>query len=67
MSAWSNIAYNIQKNKNIIINWNEEFFICPKCKKKVAKIDWQEEDYFMGHKFTGKAYCPVCEEVIMEE
>ena len=65
--AWEKIAHYVEKECGCQVDWDEEFFICPECGELIYRCDWQEEDYFMGHKFTGKAYCPVCEEVIMED
>ena len=64
--AWEKIAHYVEKECGCQVDWDEEFFVCPECAEPIYKCDWVEEDYFMGHKFTGKAYCPVCEEVIME-
>ena len=64
--AWEKIAHYVEKECGCQVDWDEEFFVCPECHEPIYRCDWAEEDYFMGHKFTGKAYCPVCEEVIME-
>lgn len=64
--AWENIARWVSRDYGVQVDWEEEFFICPECGEPIYKCDWQEEDYFLGHKFTGTVYCPVCEEPIIE-
>jgi predicted RNA-binding Zn-ribbon protein involved in translation (DUF1610 family) len=65
--AWEKIAHYVERECGCQVDWDEEFFVCPECGEPIYRCDFQEEDYFMGRKFTGKAYCPVCEEVIMED
>ena len=65
--AWERIARYVSEEYSVLVDWNEEMFICPECGEPIYKCDWQEDDYFLGHKFNNAAYCPVCEEIIMEE
>ncbi len=65
--AWEKIARYVEKTYGVQVDWDEEFFICPECGEPIYECDWNEEDYSLGHKFNGTAYCPVCEEPIMEK
>ena len=62
--AWERIAHFVEDEIGALVDWDEEFFNCPICGEPIYKCDWQEEDYFLGHKFNGTFYCPVCEEAI---
>lgn len=65
--AWDNVARAVQEETGTFVDWDEEFFICPECGEPIYKCDWQNEDYFLGHFYTGSMYCPVCENIIAGE
>ena len=65
--AWENVAHMIEKDYGGYVDWDEEFFQCIECGESIYKVDWQSEDYFGGHAFTGIIYCPVCESVLYEK
>ena len=60
--SWENMAHFLEREYGSFVDWDEEFFECPECGEPIYKCDWQEEDYFLGHAFTGSFYCPICEE-----
>ena len=63
--AWEKVAHAVEEETGTFVDWDEEFFICPECSEPIYKCDWQNEDYFLGHAYTGRIYCPVCEECIV--
>jgi predicted RNA-binding Zn-ribbon protein involved in translation (DUF1610 family) len=65
--AWENMAHMLEREYGAFVDWDEEFFECPECGEPIYKCDWQEEDYFLGHAFTGSFYCPICEERFVRE
>lgn len=65
--SWENMAHFLEREYGAFIDWDEEFFECPECGEPIYKCDWQEEDYFLGHAFTGSFYCPICEERFIRE
>ena len=60
MAAWNNVARKVQEATHTVVDWEEEYFTCPECGEPVYKLDWQEEDYFMGHYYVNTIWCPDC-------
>ena len=64
--TWEMVARAVEEETGTFVDWDEEFFICPECEEPIYKCDWRDSDYTLGQEFTGKYYCPVCEQVIYE-
>ena len=57
--SWDYVARYIEKNYDTLVDWEEEFFICPECGEPIYKCDYPYIDLGM--------ICPVCEVEIEEE
>lgn len=65
--VWEKVAHMVEEETGTLVDWDEEFFICPECGEPIYKCDWQNEDYLLGRTSGDRFYCPVCEEVIVGE
>lgn len=54
MFTWEKLATAVEENGyDTVVNWDEEYFICPHCGEPIYECDFLEiEDYV----------CPVCYE-----
>ena len=57
--SWYYVAQYIEKNYNTLVDWEEEFFICPECGAPIYKCDYPHIDLGM--------FCPVCEVMVEED
>lgn len=64
---WYRIAKYCEKTYGTLTDFDEKFFICPECDEPVYSDDWNDSDFTLGRAYTGKCYCPICENVIFEE
>lgn len=64
---WYTIAKKCEKIYGTYVDWDEEFFICPECDEPIYRCDWRDSDYTLGKTYHGEIFCPVCEELILEE
>lgn len=56
MVAWDELAAVVEENDyDTLVDWDEEFFICPFCKEPVSESDYPE---------IGDYFCPICHEVL---
>lgn len=65
--VWELIARYCEKEYDIFVNWEDEYFICPFCGEMVYKCDYVVEDYFLGHNGGPIFYCPICENALNGE
>lgn len=64
---WYRLAKYCDKTYNTYVDFDEEFFVCPECDEPIYSDDWREADFTLGRMYTGKCYCPVCENLLYEE
>lgn len=56
MIAWDELAAVVEENDyDTLVDWDEEFFICPFCNEPVSESDYPE---------IGDYFCPICHEVL---
>ena len=65
--TWKEIAKRCEEIYGTYVDLDEGFFICPECDEPIYRCDWREIDFTLGEEYYGRIYCPVCEEVILEE
>ena len=48
-STWEQIASVLEQREGVLVNWDEGFFVCPKCQEMI----YRDENVDDGR-------CPVC-------
>ena len=52
MKTWEEIAFELEKDYGVYVDWDERFFICPECGEPVYECDWDADDLMC---------CPICD------
>ena len=51
-NAWKRTARKLEDLYGVLVDYDEEFFICPECGEPIYREDWCAEDF--------KWECPIC-------
>lgn len=55
MNKWEENARAVEKDYGEYVDWEERFYICPRCGEPVYECDWLNE-------VLSEYICPICED-----
>jgi len=50
---WEKNAKKVEEDYGMFVDWEERFYICPKCGEPIYEDDWSESEIWLN-------LCPIC-------